>query len=182
VTTYFLLGGTRYAFRSRISKARCSVRLNAQQQVPGMGLFLPAELRVQQRRADFRLSLASHEVIAQGHPGSSENGGCCSIAAQRFNARLTNISAGGVGVLVNRSVTREWKPGQVFFLSFSLPEIKPTLCMMTDLRHMRVIHDGLYAVAGFKFLQWPPVPMKQYLREITQFIAAEQRRRLSKGR
>jgi hypothetical protein len=54
--------------------------------------------------------------------------------------------------------------------------------MRAQLTHYRRIHDGLSTVAGFEFQPWSVVPMKEQVREILRFIAAEQRRQLRRGR
>ena len=183
LSVYFVLGGTRYGFRSRVIRSQCMVRLNANHQVVGMAVAFPSEVREQQRRADFRLSLAGHgTMIAEVHQGARETGGSAPIDAQRFIARLLNISAGGVGLLVDAQEARGWHPGDMFFISFQLPDEESEFQMMTELRHHRPIHDGLSTVAGFQFVPWPIVPMQTHVRQIGRFIAAEQRRQLRRGR
>jgi len=180
---YFLLGGTRYAFHTRVVKPRCLVRLNSRQRVAGASLSVPAEVRPQQRRADFRLSLAGFDwIVAHLHRGSSQNGGHCPMDTRPCRARLNNISAGGVGALVDTSAAGDWNAREIFFMSFSLPGVEQEFLMMTELRHHRRIHDGLTTLAGFKFCPWPLAPLQPYVRQIRRFIAAEQRKQLRRGR
>jgi c-di-GMP-binding flagellar brake protein YcgR len=183
VTVHFLVGGTRYAFDSRIRRPHCLVQLNASQQIAGTALAIPAEVRQQQRRADFRLSLAGYEgVVAKIHAGVREGGGSCAIDARVVSARLVNISTGGLGVLLDTSATAGWRVGAVFFMSFSLPEVEVEFCMMTELRHLERIHEGASTVAGFIFLPWELCPLQPYARRISRFIATEQRKQLRRNR
>ncbi len=180
---YFLLAGTRYAFHSRVVKPRCLVRLNARQRVFGAALAIPAEVRPQQRRADFRLSLAGYDwTVALCHQGEREHPRRCAIDAHRFKVRLVNISAGGVEALVDPSAIRGCGQGDVFFMTFFLPEVEQEFCMRTELRHTRHIHNGRSTLAGFMFLPWEMAPLKPYVRQINRFIATEQRRQLRRGR
>lgn len=180
---YFPLGGVRYAFRSHVVRSQCLVQLNARQRVMGMAVAFPSEVREQQRRADFRLSLAGHgAMIAEVHQGLPGDGGSAPIGAKRFSARMVNISAGGVGLLIDARETRDWRLGDTFFVSFHLPDVEAEFQMMTEFRHYRRIHDGLSAVAGFRFIPWPLVSTKAQVRHILRFIAAQQRCRLRRGR
>ncbi|MFQ5490906.1 MAG: flagellar brake domain-containing protein, partial [Phycisphaerae bacterium] len=99
VDIHFLLTGTRYAFRTRITRPACYVRLNASQQVLGAAAALPDEVKIQQRRADFRISLAARgDISILIHGGTDADGGSCRIDQPRVVGRLLNISAGGLGV------------------------------------------------------------------------------------
>jgi len=180
---HFALGGSRYAFRSRVVRSDCRVRLNASQQVVGIAIALPSEVREEQRRSDFRLSLAGQgAVVAMVHRGCRDCGGSAPIDVQRFDARLVNLSAGGVGLLVAAEDTKEWQARDTFFISLCLPEVEDELQMMMELRHCRSTDNGLSTVAGFSFFSWPLVPMQAYERDIRRFIATEQRRQIRRGR
>ena len=180
---HFPLGGVRYAFRTRVVRCHCPVRLNATQQVAGIALAMPSEVLEQQRRADFRLSLSGCEVIqAEVHFGSPEGGGSAPIDALRFSTRLINISGGGVGLLVDAQEVRKWILRDTFFVSFCLPDVEGEFRMMAELQHERRIRERSSAVAGFKFLPWPLVSLKTSVRQILKFIAAQQRRQLKRGR
>jgi c-di-GMP-binding flagellar brake protein YcgR len=183
VLVHFPLRGSRYAFRTQVARCHCPVRLNATQQVAGMALAMPSEVREQQRRSDFRLSLAGCETIqAEVHLGSPEGGGSAPIDALRFSARLINISGGGVSLLVDAQEAGKWRLGDTFFVSFCLPDVEGEFRMVVELRHERRIHERRSAVAGFKFLPWPLVPLKGLVRQILKFSAAQQRRQLKRAR
>ncbi len=183
VMVHFPLGGIRYAFRTQVVRCHCPVRLNATQQVAGIALAMPSEVLEQQRRSDFRLSLAGCETIqAEAHLGSLEGGGSAPIGALRFSARPINLSAGGIGLLVDTRYARKWRLGNTFFVSFCLPDVKGEFRMLAQLRHERRIPERQATVAGFKFLPWPLVPLKVSVRKILKFTAAQQRRQLKRGR
>lgn len=183
VMVHLLLSGKRYAFGSSFTRAHCFVRLNARQKVAGCALAVPAEIREQQRRADFRLSLASFQrIMATVHRGSLDGGGCAPIDARPWPAWLVNISSGGVGAVVDSKFTRDWRAGEVFFLTFRLPEVEVEFLMTAQLRYCRRIRDGRATVAGFMFTPWPFAPLKPYQQTITRFIATKQRKQLRRGR
>lgn len=183
VAAYFLLNGTRYAFRSRIARPHCYVRLNQKQQVPGTAVTLPARVERQQRRAEFRISLVGYKDLkVMVHGGSADNGGTAPVDSARWAGRLLDISAGGVGALFKTLPKPRWRPGQLFFLAFGLPGVETTFVVLAELRYLRRIHEGQATIAGFKFRPWPMVPMESYRRQITRFLATEQRRQLRRGR
>jgi c-di-GMP-binding flagellar brake protein YcgR len=183
VTVYFLMNGTRHAFRSHVVRPRCYVRLNARQQVPGISVTMPARVGQQQRRADFRISLASYQGShALIHAGSAEGGGSAPVDALRWTARMVNVSAGGLGVLAQKGPRPHWKIGGLFFLTFRLPEYDYDFVIMAELKHVRRIHGGHSTIAGFRFLPWHLGPVKSHARQITRFIAMAQRRQLRRGR
>jgi c-di-GMP-binding flagellar brake protein YcgR len=183
VAAYFLLNGTRYAFRSRIARPDCYVRLNQTQQVPGTAVTLPAQVGRQQRRAEFRISLVGYEDLEVAvHGGSADNGGAAPVDSVRWAGRLLNVSAGGVGALFKTDPKPRWRPGQLFFLAFGLPGVETTFLTLAELGYLRRIDEGQPTIAGFRFRPWPMVPMESYRRQITRFIAVEQRRQLRRGR
>ncbi len=183
VMVHLAVGGTRYAFRTRVKRAFCLVRLNAQQRVPGAALEMPTEMQQQQRRGDFRLSLAGQErVIVTMHPGRTDDGGSAPVDARRSSGWLANISASGVGIVADRTAGKVWKAGAHFFLSFRLPSIEAEFCVAAEFRHFRPIRSGLTVLGGFQFVPWAASQPDQYQKSITRFIASEQRRQLRRGR
>ncbi len=183
VTVYFLLNGRRYAFHTHAILPQCYLRLNAEQRVPGMALAAPNVITEQQRRGDFRISLAGYEKLdVLVHGGTLDGGGAARIDAPRYVGRILNVSAGGLGALFERCSKPRMRAGDLLFLSFSLPEMENSFAVASELRFIRAIHDGQSTVTGFKFMPWSLVPMPSYCREIARFIAAAQRRQLKRGR
>ncbi|MCP4250466.1 MAG: flagellar brake protein [bacterium] len=183
VTVHLAMGGTRYSFRTRVRRAFCLVRLNAKQRVPGAALDVPAEVHQQQRRADFRLSLAGRDrVIVSMHQGRTEDGGSAPVDAPHFPGWLAQISPGALGLVADRSVAGAWKTGVRFFVSFHLPTVETEFCVLAEFRYSRRICDGLFVLGGFRFAPWPAAQPVQYQRSVTRFIASEQRRQLRRGR
>ncbi len=182
VVTYFMFGGVRYAFRSRISRPRCFFRLNETQQIAGTALLLPKEIVTQQRRADFRLSLAGCAINAEIHAGTAENGGHCPIATSPVSARMVNISASGLAAMVDKTTATGWAPGQVFFATFILPGVDTVFYVMMELRHARPVNNNVSVICGFQLVPWDLVPTRRHTQMIARFIADEQRRQLRRGR
>jgi len=182
VIVYFLVGSTRYTFRTRVVRTHCSIELNARQRVAGMTLAIPEKIREQQRRADFRLSLAGQSrTVASMHRMEAQQPDRCPVDARRFSARLVNVSAGGIGVLIDSSELRDAQAGDVFCVSFSLSE-EEEFCMLAELRHCRRSHDKLLTAAGLIFLPWSLVPLRPCVRRIARVLVAKQRKQLRRGR
>lgn len=183
VKVYFLLSGTRYAFHTTVTRPACYVRLNASQKVLGVAVALPEKVSIEQRRSDFRVSLAAQESVSVLiHAGTEAEGGACPIATPRMVGRLVNVSAGGMGVQCNAKQARAWPRDCPYFLSFELPGTDAALVMMAELRHVRPLSENIVAIAGFKFLPWSTVPLKQSAHTISRFIATNQRRNLRRAR
>ncbi len=179
VLVHFLLSGTRYSFETRVRRVHCSVQLNQQLRVPGVSLGVPPSIKEQQRRTDFRLSLASHakiDIIV--HTGSPLNGGSAPAKTKVLRPGIINISCGGMCVLFDLGDSKPWQSGDIFFLSFQLPEVSDRFLFMAELRHKRPIERRENCVIGFKFLPWSLVPTQKQLVEVTKFIATEQRKQL----
>jgi c-di-GMP-binding flagellar brake protein YcgR len=183
IKVYFLMSGKRYAFRASVAQARCSASLNATQRVTGIALSRPQEVTEEQRRADFRMSLAAYPgLTAMLHRGCAENGGSCKVDAQVFLVQLINISAGGLGTMVEAEVAGQWRSGETFFVVFELPETGQETVMLAELRHCRNVPGKRSVIAGFQFVHWEAAETKLSERHITRFIAEEQRRHLRRAR
>jgi len=179
LTGYFLLAGTRYSFNARVVRAPCWVPGATGKVVAGMALTLPEEIHERQRRADFRLPLVGKErIFALLHEGCPELGGFAPSDARHFPAWLVNISAGGLGVVVEATERSHWPQDDLYFATFRLPETDGEFYMMTAVRHSRAIRDGRANAVGLEFAPWSIVPLAAQQRRITRFIAEEQRKSL----
>ena len=164
VTVHFLLDGERYSFRTRIIE-ECRVCLDDKQAVPGFSLYVPGEVHRDERRHDFRTSLAKCvEVVCEMRLSDSGR-------QQPFNARVMNISAGGLAVIAVDLNDYEPRRGDEFIVDFNLPGINRKFTFNTEMRHLRNL-KGQGFIMGLKFLpDSNAAEMRHAVRQISQFIA-----------
>jgi c-di-GMP-binding flagellar brake protein YcgR len=182
VVVYFLANATRYAFRARVAKPLVLVRLNDEQQVVGMALRLPAEVREEQRRSAYRVTIAGQGIRVDLHQVNRDDPTGCPVDADRFSGQLANISAGGVCVLVESSERARPQPGDTFCIQFGLPDIPVPFVLPADVRHASPIHDGQAVRVGLCFLWCDLFDTRSQVVRISKFVAAEQRRQLRRRR
>ena len=77
------------------------VDLNVETQVVGISIEIPGEIREQQRRQHFRVSLSTYDIQAHAHEAYDAFPGCAPTQCVRFSGRLINISSGGLGLPVD---------------------------------------------------------------------------------
>jgi len=181
VTVHFLLHGGRYRFDTVIESYDVRVRLNARETLRGIALRKPLKVASSQRRADFRKSLAAFEAvevsIVPRHPDFTD---ACRPDALRISAKIVQISAGGVGLLVEHGEILRIPVETPCFLSFTLPDVEPEFVMLAIQRHKQTLHDGKAFRIGWQFQEWGAGPLKQDRRRLARFIADSQRKQLKR--
>ncbi|MEW6198126.1 MAG: PilZ domain-containing protein [Planctomycetota bacterium] len=178
LTLYLLIASELYAFSSRVVRPVVTLDLNRRRQVTGVALRMPAELRKQQRREQFRLSLAKADVAANLHKTSADAIDVVPRDAPRFTGRIVNISLGGVAVLYDVGRTPPLAPGEVLFVEFTLPEAKSPLVFPVEVRHFRSVRDDESRICGLRFLDTAAPAVREQVQQLNKFIAEEQRRQL----
>ncbi len=163
-TIHFITSGERFSFRSRITED-CNVPLGDGHSVPGFAIELPDQVYRDERRNDFRSSLgACAEVIGTLKTLDAPT-------EDTFQARVMNISAGGLAVIAVDLNGHGLARGNRYRIEFELPGIKRTFDFQTELRHLRNLSGSGY-VLGLKFL---PVAnaaqMRHAVRQISQFVS-----------
>ena len=115
------------------------------------------------------MSLAgSYEVVGDFE---REQGGT------RFQARLMNISAGGVAAIAFDLCERSLQMGDIYKLAFQLPGVKRAFSFRTELCHLRKGQGG-YVVIGLKYVpETDATEMRHAVRQISQFVARELKKR-----
>ncbi len=165
-TIHFITGGERFSFRSRVTED-CNVPLGDGHSIPGFALDVPDHVYRDERRNDFRSSLGScAEVISTLKTLDAS-------AEDTFQARVMNISAGGLAVIAVELNGHELARGNCYAVEFELPGIKRTFEFQTELRHLRDLRGSGY-ILGLKFL---PVAnaaqMRHAVRQISQFVSKQ---------
>ncbi|HRX85110.1 MAG TPA: PilZ domain-containing protein [Phycisphaerae bacterium] len=182
VRVFFSRGNERYVFDSRVVSLRRRVRLNAQHCVLGMALAIPASIRAEQRRRDFRVSLASQVVTCTATPESLEFEGACDLAAPILHGQLANVSARGAGVIFPDSVKHLVIAGGRVFLAFFLPGEEEEFLVQADVRHVRPIPGRDTVIAGLRIALHEALGGLQTRSRLARFVVSEQRRKLRRRR
>lgn len=178
VTVYLLIDSELYAFSSRVVRPRVEVDLNRQRRIVGVALRTPGQLRKQQRREQFRLSLAKADVAASLHKTSVDVADVVPLDAPRFSGRVVNISLGGVGVLYDVGRAPPLAPGEVLFIEFALPEVESPFVLPVEVRHIRGVRHDENRICGLRFLDTTAPLIREQVAQLNKFLADEQRRQL----
>lgn len=182
VTVHVRCGDDGYAFDSRVIKTATLVRLNNRQRVVGMSLALPSEVRSQQRRRDFRVSVAGNAIGCRLFREDEEHERACSLNVTTVRATLVNLASRGFGAAIEGPQAREFAIGDRLFCSFDLPGDDEPIVIYGEVRHVRPIKQGRGCVLGVMTLDMPGWTQNRYGWRINRFIANEQRRKLRRRR
>ncbi len=165
-TIHFITGGERFSFRSRITED-CHVPLGDGHSLPGFAIQVPDQVYRDERRNDFRSSLGScAEVIGTLKTLDAP-------AKDTFQARVMNISAGGLAVIAVDVNGHNLARGNNYRIEFELPGIKRTFEFQTELRHLRNLRGSGY-ILGLKFLPVVNAAQMRYaVRQISQFVSKQ---------
>jgi c-di-GMP-binding flagellar brake protein YcgR len=178
VVIYFLQDGVRWAFRSRVRAPQVVVSLNHDFRIRGMAFQVPDQVLEQQRRADFRVSLAGRDILAELRAAATGDITACPVHADRFAGRVTNISAGGLCLLVDPDVRSGFDLGELFYAHFRLPEEDEECLLPVEVRNHRRIASSGAILVGLRFVACSLAGTPIQLRRVQHFVAAEQRRLL----
>ncbi|MCP4591001.1 MAG: hypothetical protein GY842_09670 [bacterium] len=183
VEVHTVIGGERYSFRTRIQKVFTSVDLNARKRITAITLAVPTQLKHQQRRQHFRVSVAGHGDIEVAFCATvAGRRDCCPINGERFAGRLVNVSSGGICVIVPVSRRRRFRYVESFFVEFQLDGLDQPVRLPIEVRHFRRIHDDTDTLLGLRFRTDVALPTRLLIQDITRFIASEERRQLRRER
>ena len=174
-----MLSGKRYEFDTVVLDDAVKIELNRELRVRGIALALPTRVLESQRRAHFRVSVLSDGavsvILAPAHP---QIRGACEVKAKPVRARLVNISAGGMALLIARRELNRVKPSQLFYACFTLPEVDDEFVMLVVVRHARLVASSDSHRVGLAFLPWDGIDLREDLRRVTNYVARRERRQL----
>ncbi|MDD4890046.1 MAG: PilZ domain-containing protein [Phycisphaerae bacterium] len=169
VEVYFKVGHERFGFDSRVV-GYSRVEMNGQCVVDAIDVAPPLTLEPRQRRKFYRVSVASLPALAaklwpiEADPEQGD-----SIAA-----RLCNLSAGGVAILVDRDrwqFTSEHK----YRLRFSLPAEDAEYEFVAVVCHVRHVFHSRRQIIGLAFLPGDDsASHRDSIERIAQFVSDRQ--------
>ncbi len=182
VTLYIAVGGELWALDGVVARTAAEVELNRGRRITGMILRLASPLRREQRREQFRVSLAKYDVPVILHGLAEGYLDAAPCDARRLAGRAVNISVGGVAVLCD---ARRYSPPtvqDVLFAVFSLPIVDFQLALPVETRHVRPVHAGLECIIGLRFIQPQAPPIRVQIQRVDRFVVEEQHRQLRQMR
>ncbi len=179
ITVHVKINGSRYQFPSVIEESARIVRLNARQMVPGIAMRKPAVIMESQRRGHLRISMVAYDPIdvylVRPH---SELPDTCSVDAQVIPGWITDLSVGGVSVLVDRGVLQVADATGRFYLTFVLPGVTDEFNMLGSVRHCRVVPSSDSLRIGLDFRPWIRWQFTRDQQRISRFVTEHERRLL----
>lgn len=183
ISIHIQIRGTRYEFKSAIEESYRIIPLNARQNVPGIALSRPDVVIESQRRTQLRVSVVGYDPLnvrmVRPHPTLPD---CCPVTADLINGWLIDVSGGGMAVLVDHRVLGAVPRGELFFLSFVLPDVEDEFFMLGSVRHTRTIASSGSLRLGIGLRPWNGTHFKHDQQRISRFVARHQRRMLRRRR
>ncbi|MDX2200471.1 MAG: hypothetical protein SF069_16070 [Phycisphaerae bacterium] len=201
IEAYFGYLGKRYGFLSQ-TRGRCIHKLNKQGgTAAALLLDIPTELDDRQQRQNFRVPVSAEhpiEVVLErlGGPAEpSESDEAPAVAVPRFRRqanqaaaeadaapktlkfRMSNLSIGGLGGVLNLKPAEMPERGSMFKARFGLPGDKDMFEMTLELRHVRAIdEEKTRHYVGWRFFPHDnAVVARETQRRLEKFIAERQR-------
>ena len=182
ITVYFTQGNDRWSFESRVIKLRRIVRLNDTKRVVGMALALPTSLRIQQRRSDYRVGVASLGQRCQISRESGDVEYACDIRATVYPCAIRDISARGIAVVLHAGELLDVRHGDRFFVEFELGEGRGVKVAMAELCHAEHVGADHKQLWGMRFVPMPTVDFEEQKADLGHFVADVQRMKLRRRR
>ena len=179
---HFLYDGVRYMFRTRVIAPTVLVHLNARTRVIGTTLHVPDKILVQQRRAYFRISIAGRDTPIQLHLAGPADLTACPISAAPFVGRITNLSAGGLCMLVKHAHRARFALLERLWAQFTLPDVPDPFLVPIEVRNFRTPRNGDAHLVGARFLHCDSVDTRSQITRIHRFVVTQQRHRLQPRR
>jgi c-di-GMP-binding flagellar brake protein YcgR len=182
VTVYFRLAQTDYAFKSQVIGPIISTGLNHKKRVEGAVLRMPSSVRQQQRRNDYRVSIALHNIAASFGRLDNAKSDRAPIGATRYEGRVVNLSGGGVAVTVAAVAGLKFRVNDQYRITFDLPGVEQCLVLPVEVRSVRTMHNHQTLLIGFEFRARYQAENRRQIHQICKFITEEQRRQIRRMR
>lgn len=199
VTVCFQLKRDRYEFRTIVRDTRLLIEVKQGQRVPACALLMPRAVHKEQRRLDYRVSLASFEPIIslvrsvnwqpeetedeQGTEDRQETDDGCEKCPPTFKAQLMNISAGGISAFTKDRMADSLGTGEELMVVFKLPMVREIFRFHVRVAHKKQNDHNRSWLLGLRFLRGKNiVETRAAITEISRFVAFAQRLELQRGR
>lgn len=180
---YFSLDGVLHMFKTTVKEPEIPVALGGDKRVMGMALERPKKIEAGQRRLNYRVSLASAEEIPVDlHTASRADPNACPLDARRLSGKLADLSLGGAAIRMRGALQATFRPGDRYFMRFSLPGETMEMRLLAEVKQSRDIMEGAASRLGVRFVRWPDEPaMRQSGMALQRFIAKMQRAMLKRA-
>ena len=177
VEVYFRRDHERFGFDSRVV-GYSQVELASDCIVQAVSIAPPHFLEYRQRRKCYRVSVATLPVVeAQLWPAEA-----VVEQTEPIEARLCNLSAGGVAVVVDR---QRWQftCDHRYRVQFTLPGGEGPFEFEAAVCHVRHVFQSRRQIIGLAFIPGPdPMDHRRLIDQIAQFVASHQREELFRAR
>jgi len=176
---YFRLNDELYYFDGTLEATKAKVDLNNAMRTLGVVMKRPAEVRVRQRRQNFRVSLVQESPIrVMLHRAGADRPDAAPLGSRLDEGHLIDASAAGFAIRVDRPIRdHELSVFDRLFISFIVPEPHHEVRVLTELRQIRRVLDNRSTRLGLMALPWPS---HGYLSRATmpldRYIASVQRK------
>ena len=182
VTVYFTHENDRWSFESRVDRLRRIVRLNDKKRIVGMSLARPYELKVQQRRRDYRVGIASLGRRCRMTFESKRSPLACDLGAEVLDCSIRDISARGMALVIHPDEPLRVKHGTRVFLEFSVEDSGETNVCLAELCHVEQLGADKKQLWGMRLVPTPGVDFEDFQADLAHFVADEQRKKLRRRR
>ncbi len=182
ITVYFTQGNDQWSFESRVEKMRRLVRLNDKKRVVGMALAIPAELKIQQRRRDYRVGVASLGQYCRIMRASARFENACDLATTSHPCVIRDISARGMAIVLHAKELLDAKNGMTFFVEYELDDECGRKVAAAKLCHKKSIGTEHKQLWGLRLIPLPTVDFAEQKAELARFVADVQRKKLRRKR
>jgi c-di-GMP-binding flagellar brake protein YcgR len=177
----FALGGARYSFTSSV-QGRCLYALSDGEHTPALVLSYPHALESRQRRAHYRVPLGTSAQVSVAfveYAGDEQR-------LRDFNIHagiISDISAGGLAMLVRQRLPASIAAGTRLRVSFQLPGEPEHLCLTAAVRNVRDTDESNTRICGIEFVvEAQDIPARQSVDLVQRFVVKRQREILKKLR
>jgi c-di-GMP-binding flagellar brake protein YcgR len=177
VEVFFLHKHVRYAFPAR-SFGKTHWHCSRRGRLEAWRLSVPLRVEQKQQREHYRVSLADIDPIDAEFTNVND-------PERTFIARLNNLSAGGLGAVVDVSESTPCKQNEVYWARFTVPGESQPLRFEFVLRimHVQPLPEQETAVLGCMFCHGEDAAVDQInLRRLEQFVMARQRAQVRRAR
>lgn len=169
-----------YGFRTTVAEAGFSASLNGKTRVQALALRLPDRVEVTQRRARFRVSLASLEPRI---PVRILFEDVIPVTGGRWmKFELIDGSGLGIGAITKSRLETKELPNRTCYIKLQTPGTEEPVVVRGQVRRAFEIESADSVRLGIQFQPWPSKSeLEESLEAFEEFLMTIQRARMNKG-
>jgi c-di-GMP-binding flagellar brake protein YcgR len=181
IDCFFAHKGDMRVFRTNVINTKVTAPLNGRTRVPAISLELPKRVDAGQRRARYRVMLASmEEPISVGLSQADQPGG--EYGDAWWSCQLADASMFGVGVSTTVVKANRIDPARPVFIAIHLPGETSPITFQAEIRRIQEVASVEVLRLGLQFNAWPSQEqLESRLEPLAKFLEAYQRERMAKS-